>query len=152
MRLSRSSILAVALAGQIVGGCAKGDPTAPVPQLLRISAAQQKWKAAKLENYTFYSRVGCFCLDEYGGAKRVKVQAGSVTEVVDVRTGKAAPLTWRQPVDSLFAIALREAIDLPSRLEVTFDRELGYPTRLSFGEQERDAGAVIVIDSLRAIP
>jgi hypothetical protein len=149
---SFSSFLAVALAAQILCGCAKADPTAPLPQLLRISAAQQKWKAAKLENYAFYSSVACECLDGYGGAKRVTVQAGIVSEVVDVRTGKAVPLTWRQPVDSLFAIALREVIDLPSRLEATFDPQLGYPTKLSFGRQEVDAGATIVIDSLRAIP
>ncbi len=149
---SLSCCLAVALAGLIFGGCGKEDPTAPLPQISRISAAQNTWKAANLRSYSFYSRVSCFCLDEYAAAKRVTVQAGVVTEVVDVRTGIPVPLTWRQPVDSLFALALREAIELPSRLEVTFDPRLGYPKRLSFGRQEVDAGAVIVIDSLRAIP
>lgn len=132
--------------------CAASEPTGSLVQTLRIEGAQDKWRAASLSNYSFNSTVYCFCLDEFVGTKRVTVRAGQVTAVVDVRSGVQNPSSWRQPIDSLFALARREALTLPALLELSFDSRLGFPRRISYGEQALDGGGVIIIDSLRADP
>ena len=132
--------------------CAKEDPTAFLPQTLRIAAAEARWRAGGLKHYSFNSTVACYCIEGYSAPKRVTVRNGLVTSVVDRSTGASHPVAWRQPIDSLFVLARREAISLPSLLEVTFDSRLGYPRRLSYGQQAIDAGGVITIDSLRADP
>lgn len=136
----------------LFAACKGADPTAPVPQLQRLSAAESAWREGRPVNYSFVGTVWCFCLDEYVGPKLVTVRNGAVTAIIDRRTGRAEPLRFRQPVDSLFALILREAIELPSRLTVTYDAKLGYPRRISYGRQELDGGGVIIIDSLRAEP
>ncbi len=130
--------------------CSRADPTAPVPQLQRLTAAESAWRMARLTNYSFVGTVYCFCLDDYGSPKRVTVRSGAVTLITDSRNDRAYPVTWRMPVDSLFALIRHQARDLPARLEVTYDARLGYPRRISYGQQELDGGGVILIDSLRA--
>lgn len=132
--------------------CAASEPTGSLVQTLRIEGARNKWKAASLSNYRFNSTLYCFCLDEFVGTKRVTVKAGQVTAVVDVRSGVRNPPSWRQSIDSLFALARREALILPALLEISFDSRLGFPRRISYGEQALDGGGVIIIDSLRADP
>ncbi len=135
-----------------VSGCSKADPTATLPLTLRIADAEEKWRAANIRSYSFNSRILCFCVDEYGTTKRVTIRSGVVAQVVDSATGASVPLTWRQPVESLFVLLRREALDLPSRLEVSFDAKLGYPRRISYGAQEVDGGGVIVVENLRELP
>lgn len=136
----------------LVSACAKEEPTTFLPHTLRIAGAEARWRDTGLKNYSFNSTVMCFCFGDFSDPKRVTVRNGIVTAVVDRRSGRSHPLAWRQPIDSLFARARREAITLPARLQVNFDARLGYPRRLSYGEQALDAGATITIDSLQADP
>lgn len=136
----------------LASGCAAADPTAVIPQTQRLSQAEARWRDAGIRSYVFYSTIDCECLPAYASAKRATVRDGVVVRVTDVRTGEDAPTNWRLPVDSLFRLAREQALVLPSRLEATFDARTGYPRRLAFGEREVDSGAIIVIDSLRAVP
>jgi Family of unknown function (DUF6174) len=113
-----------------------------------LANAEYKWRAARLTNYTFVSAVSCFCRDDYVGPHRVVVRAGLVTSVVNTRTGAAAPLSYRQPIDSLFPLMRRELAENPEFFSATYDERLGYPRTFSFGNQAVDAGATIAIDSL----
>lgn len=151
MHSDRAIASAVLLLLGLVSGCNKADSTATLPQTFRIQRAEDRWKAARLRDYDFYSSAYCECIPGYGSQKFVTVRAGRVTSVVDVRSGASVPLDWRMPVDSLFVLLRREAVDLPSWLDITFDPKLGYPLRAAFGRREVDGGAVIVIDSLRAL-
>ncbi|MES3035215.1 MAG: DUF6174 domain-containing protein [Gemmatimonadota bacterium] len=147
----RSFLVCQVLFSLSLPGCAS-DPTGALSQTLRVEGAQDRWRGAGLRSYSFNSTVYCFCPDEYVGTKRVTVRNGLVTAVVDVRTGASNPLSWRQPVDSLFALVRREAIRLPAFLDVSYDDRLGFPRRISYGEQAIDDGGTITIDSLRADP
>ena len=151
VHLDRAIASALVLLLGLVIGCSEANPTGTLSQTLRIQRAEDRWKVARLSDYSFYSSVGCECLPGYGSQKFVIVRAGRVTSVVDVRTGAPVPLEWRQSVDSLFLLLRREAIDFPSWLEITFDPKLGYPRRAAIGQRELDGGAVIVIDSLQAL-
>ncbi len=134
-----------------LGGCAS-DPTAPLPLTWRINEAQRRWQKANISTYGFNSSVSCFCLDEYSSRKAVFVRNGVVVDVRDAQTGIQRPLNYRQPVDSLFALLRREAFSAGGKLTVEFDGRLGYPTRISYGQQEVDGGGVITIDRLVQFP
>lgn len=139
------------LLGLSLSSCAT-EPTGSLAKTLRAEGAQARWTAARLSAYSFNSTVYCNCLDEFVGTKRVTVREGRVVAVVDVRTGTPNPVTWRQPIDSLFALVRREAITFPQLLDVNFDGRLGFPRRISYGDQPVDGGGVITIDDLRADP
>jgi hypothetical protein len=132
--------------------CNAADPTAPLPQLQRLSAAESVWNGARLSNYSFTSTVVCYCVDGFTSPMRVTVRRDTVTTVVDIQTGASNPPGWRSAVPALFALIRREAVERPDRLVVTYDARLGYPRRIAFGEPERDAGGTIAIDNLRSDP
>ncbi len=144
-------LIGITLLSHALSGCSTADPTATLPQTLRIGSAQKKWQAANIQNYSFNSTVFCFCLSS-GRPTRVTVRSGVVTDVVDVQTGMVLSHGRAWTVDSLFSLARREAIELPSRLEVSFHPKLGYPRRTSYGQQELDGGGIVEIDDLRALP
>jgi hypothetical protein len=148
---ARAPIASYVLVAALFAACNRADPTAPVPQLRRVSAAESVWKEARLRNYTFVGIRYCFCLTT-GEPRLVRVRDGVVVAVTNRRTGASESTQFQAPVDSLFALVRREARDLPSRLEVTYDARLGYPRRISYGQQELDGGGVIMLDSLRADP
>ncbi len=151
---SRTFTKRLMLLGLLAAGCAGQDPTGTEAKTAQIIRARDLWRAAGLSNYGFTSSVFCFCPSEYVSAKRVTVRSGVVTAVVDPVTRTSVLLAWRKPVDSLFVLALREAIERPAGLDITFDAALGYPRRLSYGfnPQIADAGAVITLDSVTADP
>ncbi len=146
-----STAIAGLLLGLSLAACAT-EPTGSLEHTLRIEGAEDRWRAAHLTNYSFNSTVYCFCLDEFVGTKRVTVREGRVISVVDARTGVLNPVTWRQPIDSLFALVRREALANPELLDVSFDGRLGFPRRISYGDQPVDAGGIITIDDVRPNP
>jgi hypothetical protein len=84
---------------------------------------------------------------------RVTVQDGVVTGVADSATGAVRPVvTFRQPVDSIFAALERAAAANPTLLTLEFDPTNGYPTRAQVGSLAADAGYAITISSLRPLP
>lgn len=144
------SSLALLLSSSLLG-CA-ADPTSPIWASLTLGAAKERWQKAGLTNYSFTSSVTCFCRDEYVVPMRVTVRHGQVTDVVDIRTGASRPLTYRQPVDSIFGLVRVEIRERPERLTVSYDRTLGFPRTLTYGTPENDGGGYITIDSVQAIP
>ena len=143
-------LIAVLLSSSTVG-CAK-DPTSPFWASARLSGAEARWKKAKLTNYSFISAVSCFCLEDYARPLRVTVRQGRVTAVFDVRTGAARPVSYRQPMDSIFAMVRLEIVERPERLNVSYDEALGFPRTLTYGTPENDGGGTITIDSVLTIP
>lgn len=138
-----------AMLGQfaLAGGCAS-DPLGPLPLTWRIKEAQRRWTRTNIRTYSFYSTISCFCPDEYGSRKAVSVQNGVVISVRDQPTGVVRPLNFRQPIDSAFALLRREAWS--GRVQaVEFDARLGYPTRMSFGSDAPDDGALMLIEELQ---
>lgn len=151
MIANRRRLLVLGLLTLAVSACGS-DPTATLPLTLGIAGAEGKWKDGGLKSYSFNSAVMCFCLQEYTESMRVVVQQGRVVSIVNARTGAPQPLNFRQPVDSLFALLRREALENPALLTVSYHPSLGYPTRISYGNQAVDGGGVITVDSLTPIP
>jgi hypothetical protein len=151
MRPSGVRTALLVLLGSTSGACAT-DPTGAVPTALSLSAAERRWHDAAMANYSYVGVIGCFCLDEYVGPLRATVRQGRVTEVVDVQTGAARPLTFRKPIDSLFAMVRTEISVRPERLRITFDKRLGYPSSLTYGTPENDGGGTITVSEVSRLP
>ena len=141
-------VLGIGMAG--LAGCGS-DPTSSTTLSLRIASAEAKWRDAGLKNYSFNSLRTCFCIEEFRNV-RITVRAGAVASVVDLRTGVARPVTFFTPIDSLFGLLRREALENPSRLSFSVDARFGYPRVIEYGNRELDGGASLAIDSLKAEP
>ena len=148
LRIRRFAALAL-LAGSLVAGCSSG-PTSPATR--DIVAARAVWQRAGLRSYVFASNLSCFCSPEYSADMTVTVRNGAVTQVVNAATGVAQPVSYRQPIDSIFANLMRQASDDPSLLTVQFDPTYGYPVHAEFGSLAADAGYVIRLSGLRPLP
>jgi hypothetical protein len=117
-----------------------------------LKRARTRWAAAGLQNYSFVSRSDCFCPTEFLGPLTVVVRNGAVTAITSTASGEPRPLTYRQPIDSLFPFIERQAAELPARLRVTYNPTLGFPTEIAYGTPENDGGGVIRILSLTPAP
>ena len=146
----RNAVRALLLIGALVA--CSNDPMSPFWASLTLDKAWARWNSAGLRNYRFRSSVSCECLPEYVVPMRVTVRQGQVTEVVNAATGVSRPLTYRQPMDSIFALVRQEIRERPERLQVTYDPGLGFPRTLTYGTPENDGGGHITIDSVQAIP
>lgn len=147
----RRGLVAAVLLGSL-GACSRVAPTATGALALQLSEAEETWRAAALRDYTFLADVSCFCVPDYTGSLAVTVRNGAVVSVRDPLTGANRPISYRQPVDSLFALIRREIASNPSKLEVSYDQPLGYPRRIRYGNMELDAGAVLTVDNLKRTP
>lgn len=116
---------------------ASSDPLSP-DERRNLDRAEAKWTARAFVDYTFETRVVCFCAPQVTQWTRVTVEGGKVTAAVpaDQDTLYTPPMLelW-QPVDSLFSMirsALRDGDAYLKAIDVMFDEEWGYPTRVSF--------------------
>jgi Family of unknown function (DUF6174) len=146
----RLTILAVSFSSAVVG-CGRLTPTETAGVALDLARAEQKWQKAGLTNYSFESGVSCYCPLIYVGPHVVTVRSGVVTSITNKATGEAVPLTYRFPMDSVFAFVRREQATRPQNLTVTFDAQLGFPRSIKYGTPENDAGGFITIDNVRAM-
>ncbi len=137
------------LMGALIAGCA-GSPTSPVTR--DVAAARAQWQRSGIRNYEFVSALSCFCAPDYTAAMKVTVQNGLVTAISNAATGAPIPVSYRQPVDSIFANLERQAANDPSLLTAQFDPTYGFPTQASFGSLAADAGYSITLANLRPLP
>jgi hypothetical protein len=115
-----------------------GDSTGPKT----ASEAQSLWQSKNISNYSYVAETGCFCSTV--GPVKVEVVGGHVTRVTLVATRAALPTTGRSTIEELFD----QIRSTSPPLTVTFDRVLGYPTRIEYCCLADDSGAVITISSL----
>jgi hypothetical protein len=138
------------LSGSLLMGCGGSSPTSPVVR--DVAAARAKWQRAGIRNYEFVSTLSCFCAPDYTAAMKVTVQNGLVTAIANASTGATVPVSYRQPIDSIFANLERQAADNPSLLTVQFDPTYGYPVQAEFGSLAADAGYAVYLANLRPLP
>ena len=138
------------LMGALASGCTASSPTSPVTR--DVASARAQWQRTGIRNYEFVSALSCFCAPDYTAPMRVTVQNGLVTAIANAVTGATMPVSYRQPIDSIFANLSRQATDNPSLLTVQFDPTYGYPVQATFGSLAADAGYSITVSNLRALP
>jgi len=107
----------------LLGACT--SPTTPENDLADYRTL---WEAQRLTDYTFdVSRV-CYC--QFMGDVRVTVQGGVITGVTELASEVARdPETFRT-IDGLFDL-VQDAYDRDAHeVQVDFDPDRGYPTRI----------------------
>jgi Family of unknown function (DUF6174) len=126
--------LAVAYSMLVLAGCRQQLPSPAKPswgELIRESRAV--WNAAQIRDYDLVVDSG-WVLGSTHGPRKMEVRGGEVTSVVFVETGLAVSAAERESmvlrVEDLFVV-LEDADKKPNaRIQATFDREFGYPTKL----------------------
>ncbi len=93
------------------------------------------WEANRADDYSFELTPLCFCPPPLVEPVEIRVEKGVVESVINVESGKAPEhdeLERYVTIDGLFHL-IQEAIDRKaSRITVSYDSEIGYPTDASF--------------------
>lgn len=100
-----------------------------------LAAAEDRWAASRVSNYDLEVRLTCLCPPDVAGPFDVTVSDG---EIVDISyEGEQIEPTGGTPtmaftVEGLFGIVQDNLA--ADALTVTYDDELGYPTRIDIDE------------------
>lgn len=136
-----------ALIATLLAACSACSPTAP-EEAAELSVSMAKWEGVRPVAYELVlERTSCECLPEWLVPVRVTVQDQQVTEVVNAQTGEpiVIEIYHAMSVDELFDVivdAIEREADI---LEVTYDRQLGYPMSISIDYDRNVADDELVI-------
>lgn len=110
--------------------------------------AERKWDAAGIDDYRYEMRTSCFCPPEYHEWAVVEVRND---QVVSARSLDGTPvssfsLASRKTVNELFD-AVRIDHEWVGDVTFDFDRDLGYPLRISIDGKKNVADAGVVYEA-----
>jgi hypothetical protein len=127
MRLRLPLVLALAAAAT---ACGILDPNSDVENKLNDEYA--KWLAKGPATYEYRLTQICFCAPDYTKTFLVRVSNGTVVDTRDATTGAPPPAQYQsRTVPDLFAV-IHDAIGRDAdQIDVDYDPELGYPTRIA---------------------
>jgi hypothetical protein len=95
-----------------------------------LDTYRQLWDESLMVDYDYTSQVSCFCLPSFTTPKRVEVRAGEIVSTTDTETNEFSEefVSLIEAFDNV-----QVAIDNRyHRIDITFDRTLGYPSSYSY--------------------
>jgi Family of unknown function (DUF6174) len=133
-----------ALIGMVAlsGGACSEFTTGPEGDLI---SARNRWASLAPSAYSIIVSRACECTPEGSGPVLVVVRNGVVESRTYVQSGAVvatASANAFPTVDGLFALVEGEVRTGTRPVRAQYDPALGYPTLISVGEPERDAGAI----------
>jgi hypothetical protein len=97
-----------------------------------LTRNQQRWTTAQLTHYRYILEPVCFCPPDDTRPVTIEVTNGTVNSIRYLDDGTAAKpdiFDKYATIDKLFAL-LQDALDQPdSRLNISYDPQLGYPSK-----------------------
>lgn len=143
-RSARTALFLVAIVA--ASGCSAAAPLGLTNNAFESQRA--RWLAAGIRDYTFEYSQQCECLPDTVRPAMVEVRGGVVTDVVFRDDGEAAAVNTRRQFPTI--AELFDRIDHAIQNEaatmvVSYDSELGYPTRIEIDYNLRVADDEIVI-------
>lgn len=159
MRLTRPILLAGA-ALVALAACRRTEPTRDAqPNILvagsdtvagtgsatELRTMQQRWTATRAgRDYEFTVQRGCFCGEEWRRPVVVRVSGSRVASVKDAATGQPSTVDYPWPtIEGFFAQLIAQAEEGSLR-PITY-AGAGYPTQMTIGAVEVDAGSTFTI-------
>lgn len=146
--------LLIAVLALAAAACRSDGLVSPV-DFQAWSSAKARWKAAGIQHYRYESTVSCFCTPEYGQPITVEYLGDLL---VDARyaNGSRVPDIYaksRPPIDTLFATIVMPASDWLERVDVTYDKTLGYPKMINFSSKPNiaDGGSTRTITKFEVL-
>lgn len=128
----------VALRGTLIPvllGLAAGcGGTAPSPSAREeFLAAFALWQSHDVQDYHYEFQFVCGeCLPEWTHPRRIRVDAGVITQVADLVTAQVTTIDDRSATIYQLFLDIQQTLDArPHRFSATYDPELGYPTSVS---------------------
>ena len=123
-----------------------------------LERAEAQWATRSFQDYAIEVRGACFCPEPVTQWARVEVVAGGVDRVVLLAVGEEVPAaqrTYFRTVEQMFtSIRTVANEDWVKDVVVEFDRDLGFPTYVSFVPKPDilDAGAAYYWRNAGPIP
>lgn len=129
--LTRSLIhcgLIVVVSVALAAACG-GDAT-PTEGQLDLATARQRWAAKGFADYEYVLTKTCFC--GLTGPVDVVVGGDSIRSATAVSDGHAVSPQLVSTISGLFDFIQQAIDDRAARIDVTYDSELGFPTRIEY--------------------
>lgn len=119
--------LGLAAVVPLLGGCDPFDDGGLFKARISYEANLDRWERAQVHDYVYEVTRFCFC--PLTGPVEIVVLDGSVVEANVVETNAPVPIDdWQTPsVARLFALIDQGIHERWHRLDVMYDKELGYP-------------------------
>lgn len=139
--MNRALHIAAAL---VAFGVACGDDEPSAPQSA-FETARARWEANDPGSYAFVAFRSCECLQDAVGPVKVVVSGGTILDVRRISDNALVDSSLWFTIDDLFELIAAELERLPRRVEAEYDSARGFPTEVTYGMPEVDAGATITI-------
>jgi hypothetical protein len=141
--MTRYLLRALTAVAVLSAGC--GDAAGPTGPQSAFEAARARWEAADPAAYSFVAFRSCECLPDAVGPVRIVVSTGAILEARRVSDDALVDASLWFTIDGLFDLIASELERLPDRVEAEYDAARGFPTEVTYGMPEVDAGATITI-------
>jgi hypothetical protein len=138
-----------AIAGVLASLACRGD-AAPTESREAFDAARARWETSRPSSYTFVAHRSCECTAEAAGPARIAVSGGAVLDVRRVSDGGLIDASLWFTVDGLFNLIESEFATRPELIDAEYHAVKGYPTSVTYGMPEVDAGATITISEFKS--
>lgn len=163
MRTTRP-ILFAAVALVALAACRRTEPTRDTQPNILVAGAdtvsgtgsaaelrsmRERWTATRAgRDYAFTVQRGCFCGEEWRRPVVVRVSGNAVASVKDAATGQPSTLDYQWPTIEGFYQQLIEQAEGGSLRPITY-AAAGYPTQMTIGAIEVDAGSTFTVTSVQ---
>ena len=119
----------------------------------QLRAAERRWEAANIRNYSYQMRTSCFCGTEVIDWAVVEVRNGEVISAksIDGTPLSGVALTSRLTVEELFERA-RARHDWLGNIDFEFDETLGYPLSVRHVAKRNIADADATYEARNLVP
>ena len=108
----------------------------PVPPLEELARAEARWQKMKPSAYEFDVEVRCFCPGVMEKAVTFRVRGTDVQPAQELAADARRTYGYYETVEKLFAAIRRSLAAGQYKVDITYDPDLGYPTKAAIDPKQ----------------